>query len=91
MPGPIVFPFPVISEEDYPAFRRDVGPHLADTYDEWLKIHREQIEESHRNGDTVAEIEVKYDEFMVFCRTTGATPNANTLLDFTVKQVGWKP
>jgi len=87
---PLVFPFPVISEKEYPAFRRDVGTHLADTYDKWLKLHREQIEEARRNGDTIAEIEVKYDEFVAYCRATGATPNANTLLDFTVKQAGWK-
>jgi hypothetical protein len=90
MPGPIIFPFPVISEEDYPAFRREVGSRLADSYDEWLKLHREQVEQARRNGDTVAEIEIKYDEFIIFCRTTGTSPNMNTLLDFTVKQAGWK-
>jgi len=86
-----VFPFPVISKEEYPSFRQQVGSHLADSYDEWLKVHNEQIEEARRNGDTVARIEVKYDEFVEFCRTTGATSNANTLLDFTVKKAGWKP
>ena len=83
---PMVFPFPVILPDDYEAFRREVGSDLADTYDEWLNLHREQIDETRRRGDTVAEIEVQFDEFIAFCLATGATPDAKTLLDFTIKK-----
>src|SRR4051794_27962385 len=38
----LVVAFPVISKEDYPAFRPVLGPHAPNTHDEWLKIHREQ-------------------------------------------------
>ena len=71
---PMVFPLPVIRPEDYDAFRREVGSDLADTYDEWLDLHREQVDEARRRGDPVAEIEVKLDEFIGFCRATGTSP-----------------
>jgi hypothetical protein len=82
----MIFPFPVIHPEDYESFRREVGPDLANTYDEWLNLHREQIDEARRRGLTIAEIEVKFDEFIGFCRATGTPPDLKTLRDFTVKK-----
>jgi hypothetical protein len=76
----------VIRQEDYDTFRRSVGSDLADTYDEWLNLHREQVDEARRRGDTVAEIEAKFDEFVDFCRATGTAPNMKTLREFTVKK-----
>jgi hypothetical protein len=82
----MVYPFPVFTPEQYDAFRQEIGPDLADTYDEWLKLHREQCNEAIRRGETWVEIEVKFDEFVAFCRATGAPTNADTLLKFTVKK-----
>ncbi len=83
--------FPVISKEDYPAFRPVLGPNAPNAHDEWLKIHREQVEQTRLNGDEAAEIEIQHDEFVEFCRVNGHTPNQNALMDFATKKAGWKP
>jgi hypothetical protein len=80
------FPFPIIPKADYPAFRAAVGPELADTYEEWLKRHANQIDEARRRGENIAEIEVNFDEFTRFCSSTRTTPNLKTLLDFTIEK-----
>lgn len=88
----IIFAYPLIAKEDYPAFRPILGANAPDTHDEWLKLHREQVEQTRRDGNEVVEIEVKYDEFIALCRTSGHTPNQNVLMDFaTEKKAGWKP
>ena len=72
--------------EDYDAFRREVGYDLTYTYDERLNLHREQVDEERRRGLTITEIQVKFDEFIGFCRATGAPADLKTLRDFTVKK-----
>jgi hypothetical protein len=82
----MVYPLPVFTPEQYDSFRNEIGPDLADSYDKWLKLHREQCDEAIRNGDSWVEIEVKFDEFIAYCRTTGAPTDANTLRLFTVRK-----
>jgi hypothetical protein len=78
--------FPMIGAQDYPAFRRAVGPDLADTYDEWLKLFADRVNEARRGGDTVAQIEVHFDEFFGFCSATGRATNLNSLLEFAIEK-----
>ena len=79
-----VFVLPVIRREDYDAFRRDVGPNLSNTYDEWAKLLANEVAEARRIGKTVVEAEVNYDEFTRYCRTTGKKPDPMVLLDFAM-------
>ena len=78
--------FPAICAQDYDAFRRALGPDLADTYDEWLKLIADRINEVRRGGDTVAQIEVHFDEFFGFCNATRRATNLNSLLEFAIEK-----
>jgi hypothetical protein len=78
--------FPVFTPEQYDAFRKEIGPDLADSYDEWLKLHREQCDEAIQRGEAWVQIELKYDEFLAYCRATGAPADMNTIRLFSVKK-----
>jgi len=67
--------------DEYQTFRCDVAG-LADTFEEWCKLLAEEVAEVEKRGQTVVEIEVRHDEFMAYCRTTGQTPDLEILLDF---------
>jgi hypothetical protein len=82
----MVFPIPIIPKHQYDAFRRDVGPDLADTYDEWFEFVRKHRSERLRQGETLVDVEVDYDEFTRFCAATGTKPTAKTLLDFAIEK-----
>jgi hypothetical protein len=77
-----VFIIPVIRREDYDAFLRDVGPNLADTYDEWAKLFAKEVAEARRLGNTVIETVVNYDEFVRYCATYRQKPDPQILLNF---------
>ena len=79
---PKIFVLPVIRREDYEAFRRDVGPNLANSYDEWTNIFSGEVAEARRLGKTVVEVPVEYNEFTRYCAANGKKPNPQTLLDF---------
>jgi hypothetical protein len=83
-----IFPFPVLSPKACASFRGQVGPQLADIYDEWREVHREQCDSALQRGDTLAEIEVNADALERFGRTTGKVPNLKNLLYFTIKKSG---
>ncbi len=82
-----VFALPVFRPEEYQAFRREVGANLADTYDEWAKAAAEQRDEAIRQGKSLVDIEVHYDEFIRHCRATGEKADPKTLLAFAVKRI----
>jgi len=82
----MVFPVPIIHPAQYDAFRRAIGPDLPDTYDEWLQHTIKHRGERLRQGETLVEVEVDYDQFIAFCAATGTAPNAKTLLDFAIKK-----
>ena len=77
---------PVFTPDQYDAFRKEIGTDLADSYDEWLKLHREQIEQAVQRGEQWVQIEVKFDEFVAHCRATGAPADMNTIRLFSVKK-----
>lgn len=81
-----IFTLPIIRREQYDAFRRDLGPDLADTYDEWAKLFADELGKAKRRGDSLVEIEIDYDQFIRYCRTEGQQPNAEILRRFAVKQ-----
>jgi hypothetical protein len=77
------FVFPVISRKDYNAFRRDVGPNLADTYDQWSNRFANDLAEAEKRGYAVVDVEIKYGELIEYCRINRRNPDPQTLLDFT--------
>ncbi|HEX4273330.1 MAG TPA: hypothetical protein VHZ32_18200 [Rhizomicrobium sp.] len=77
-----VFVLPVIRREDYDAFRHDVGPNLANSYEEWARLFADEVAGARLAGKTVVEVPVEYTEFTRFCAANGKKPNPQTLLDF---------
>jgi hypothetical protein len=86
----MVFVIPKIGREDYPAFRRDIGPALASTYEEWTALIAKEVAAARAEGKTVVENRVNYSEFVQYCRANGHRPDAITLFDFakTQKRLG---
>jgi len=87
---PKIFVLPVIRREDYAAFRRDVGPALASTYEEWVSLFAKEVAAARGAGKTVVEIVVNYGDFERYCSTNGYRPDPIVLLDFakTQKRLG---
>ena len=85
-----IFHVPILRRDQYEAFRREVGPDLADTYDEWLKLIGDRRTEALRRGETLVEVEVNFDKFIEFCRTRGTSPNLKTLRDFAIEGAALK-
>ena len=81
---PKVFVLPVISREDYDAFRRDVGLNLADTYDEWTRLLAGEVAEARLQGRNVILAPINYDEFTRYCHANGKKPDPQILLDFAI-------
>jgi hypothetical protein len=81
-----VFPVPVIRQNQYDAFRREIGPDLADTYDEWAKRFQESVKDSLMRGDTFVPIEVDFNAFEWFCGVTRKLPTLEALLDFAIEK-----
>jgi hypothetical protein len=81
---PKVFVLPVIRREDYDAFRRDVGPNLADSYDEWAKLCASEVAEARLQGRNVVLAPINYGEFTRYCDANGKKPDPKILLDFAI-------
>jgi hypothetical protein len=77
-----LFVLPVIRPEDYNAFRRDIGPHIANTYEEWAKLVAGEVAQARHDGKTVIERVVYYDDFVRYCTAIGKMPDAGVLLQF---------
>jgi hypothetical protein len=58
-----LFVLPVIRPEDYTAFRRDIGHHIADTYEEWAKLVAGEVAQARQDGKTVIERVIDNDDF----------------------------
>jgi hypothetical protein len=78
------FVLPVISRKDYNAFRRDVGPNLAESYDEWSNQFAGELSAAERRGDTIVDVEVRYGDFIAYCHTHGINPDPKVLLAFSL-------
>ena len=83
---PKVFVLPVIRREDYEAFRRDIRPNLAETFDEWTKLFANEIAEARRLGKNVILAQVNYDEYTRHCRANRKKPDPQSLLDFAISK-----
>ena len=77
-----VFVLPVIRRQDYEAFRRDIGPKLAGSYDEWTKLVAAEIAQARLQGKTVVEADVDYSAFVRYCNAAGKKPDAVILAEF---------
>ncbi len=84
------FPIPLIRPEYYNAFKREVGPDLADTYDKWRDLHAKDSAERIRRGESLVEIHVDPYEFIRFVQLRGVAGNLKTLLDFTIEKAAGK-
>jgi len=75
-----------LRRDDYQTFKRlsPDDPDLPDTYDEWLKLASEQINNLKANGIVVKKVTIDPEEFAVYCRASGINPNTHTRAAFTV-------
>jgi hypothetical protein len=79
------------SEKEYDSFKRLTGANLAYTYKEWEKLINNEVTEAKRCGDPVAEIQVKYDEFIAYCKANGTDADSQVLLSFfEIKKTEWQ-
>jgi hypothetical protein len=83
---PSAFAIPILRRNQYEAFRREVGSDLANTYDGWLEYLGDRRVEATKRGETMVEVEIDFDHFMMFCRTRGRNPNLKALLYFAVEK-----
>ena len=75
-------PLPFIAPHDYDAFRRILHQELPGTYDEWLHLHEQEKSKARRVNDTIQEIPVDANEFVMFCRDSGKDANVQQLWYF---------
>lgn len=73
---------PTITVNDFEAFRRLVNKDFPDTYDKWLNLARQKGDKFAEVGNAIEDIEVKPDEFARFLRSTGASPDTQSLWTF---------
>jgi len=79
------------SENEYDSFKRLIGANLAYTYNEWKKFINNEVADADRSGDTVVKIEVKYDEFIAYCKANGKDADSQVLLSFfEIKKIEWQ-
>ena len=75
---------PLISPNNYVAFRRLLGSDIPNTYNEWLKLQTKEIRGFVRAGLVTKTIGVNSDEFSRFLRARGAKANIVSLRNFTI-------
>jgi hypothetical protein len=69
---------PRVDATDHEALRRLVGNYPADSYEKWLHLQAKEIANWQRSGWEVILIDVSADDFVRYCRETGASPNFQT-------------
>lgn len=80
------YPIPLITPQDFNAFRGLLSPDFANSYDEWFNLHTKEKLERGQVGFDIHEIQVDPNEFVRYCRACGVTPNRKTLLDFAIEK-----
>ena len=73
---------PVISRNDYDAFRSILHTDLPGTYDEWFQLHAEHRADLQRKGHVVREIDIYSNEFAGYLAVRGYRANLATLRNF---------
>lgn len=74
--------FPIISEDDYEAFRSIMQNELPPAYSAWLQRHADRVAhwgKTHR----IVEVKVKADDFVSYIREHGRGADLNSLYAFT--------
>ncbi len=69
---------PRVTTADHEALRRLVDNYPADSYEKWLNLQAKEIANWRRSGWDVVLIDVNADDFLRYCRATGASPNFHT-------------
>ncbi len=69
---------PRITMEDHEALRRLVDNFTTNSYEKWLDFQAKEIANWERGGWDVVLIDVSAEDFVRYCRETGASPNFHT-------------
>jgi hypothetical protein len=69
---------PRVTAADHEALRRLVDSYPADSYEKWLFLQAKEIANWQKSGWKVVLIDVGADDFLRYCRDTGASPNFHT-------------
>ncbi len=69
---------PRIAAADHEALRHVVENYPAESYEKWLNLQEKEIANWKRSGWDVILIDVSADDFIRYCRETGASPNFHT-------------
>ena len=69
---------PRVTAADHEALRRLVGNYPAHSYEKWLFLQAKEIANWQRSGWEVVLIDVSADDFVRYCRETGASPKFRT-------------
>jgi len=80
-----IYPLPIITEQDYDAFRGLLGHHAKATYGEWCKMIAEREQEAITRQFDVRKVAVKPDDFAHYCSTHGEAANLASLWRFVAK------
>lgn len=71
--------FPTIKQNDFETFRRLINEDFPNTYDEWLDLARKKGDKFAESGNTIEDVEIEPNEFSRFLRTTGTSPDLQSL------------
>jgi hypothetical protein len=69
---------PSVTATDHEALRRMVDNYPADTYEKWRFLQTKEIANWRKSGWDVVLIDVTADDFVRYCKETGASPNFHT-------------
>jgi hypothetical protein len=78
--------FPLITPNDYPAFRAILGNDIPATYNEWLYLQTKEIREFVQAGRETRTISVNPHEFARFLHSRGANANIVSLRNYTIEK-----
>jgi hypothetical protein len=67
-----------VTAADHEVLRGLVGNYPADSYEKWLNLQAKEIANWRRSGWDVVLVDVTPDDFVRYCRETGASPNFHT-------------
>jgi hypothetical protein len=69
---------PRVTAGEYEALARLVDNYPAESYEKWLALQAREIANWERSGWKVVLIDVGADDFVRYCRETGASPSFHT-------------
>jgi hypothetical protein len=69
---------PRVTAADHEDLRRLVDNYPASSYEKWLSLQEKEIANWQTSGWDVVLIDVTADDFVRYCKDTGASPNFHT-------------